>query len=226
MAKSVFITATGTDVGKTYITSLFVKKLRDFGFKSSYYKAALSGAVRIGNLLVPGDAEFVKSVAGLDVLPKDLVSYIYEESVSPHLASKLEGNPLDLDKVQSDYNRLSSLYDYLTVEGSGGIICPLRYDDKKILLEDVIKKLDLGCVVVTDSSLGTINSTVLTVAYMKSKGIKVSGIVLNRFHSGNVMEEDNAFMIGELTNVPILSFVSENAKDLVIDRETLLSLYE
>ena len=46
MSKSIFITGTGTDIGKTYVSGLIVKKLKDYGFKSSYYKAAMSGNLR------------------------------------------------------------------------------------------------------------------------------------------------------------------------------------
>ena len=88
MGKALFITGTGTDIGKTYVTGLIVKKLRDAGLNGGYYKAALSGADEDenGNLL-PGDALFVKEMAGIDEQTENLVSYIYKEAVSPHLAA-------------------------------------------------------------------------------------------------------------------------------------------
>lgn len=55
MAKGLFVTGTGTDVGKTYVTALIVKKLREAGLNAGYYKAALSGAERVDGHLVPGD---------------------------------------------------------------------------------------------------------------------------------------------------------------------------
>ena len=65
MAKGIFITGTGTDIGKTYVTGLVVKKLRDCGDDAGYYKAALSGAVKRNGRLVPGDAEFVCDMASV-----------------------------------------------------------------------------------------------------------------------------------------------------------------
>lgn len=90
MGKAIFVTGTGTDVGKTYVTGLLVKKIRDAGLDGSYYKAALSGAEPDGQgNLVPGDAAWVKETAGLKDPLTDLVTYVYQEAVSPHLAARI-----------------------------------------------------------------------------------------------------------------------------------------
>ena len=66
MGKGLFITGTGTDIGKTYVTGLIVKKLRDAGYNGGYYKAALSGAEPDEHgVLQPGDALHVNRVAGI-----------------------------------------------------------------------------------------------------------------------------------------------------------------
>ena len=96
--KGIFITATGTDVGKTYVTALILKKLREASVNAGYYKAALSGAYRNADKLVPGDAAYVTSISGLPVSPEQLVSYIYEPAVSPHLAAQLEKRPVDMKR--------------------------------------------------------------------------------------------------------------------------------
>ncbi|HZK18041.1 MAG TPA: dethiobiotin synthase, partial [Clostridia bacterium] len=126
MGKGLFVTATGTDVGKTFVTALIVKKLRDTGHCAGYYKAALSGATRTKDGFSPGDAEYVRQIAGLNKKAREMVSYVYENAYSPHLAAQIEGNPVDMSVIKSAYKRLASVYDYVTVEGSGGIMCPLR----------------------------------------------------------------------------------------------------
>ncbi len=60
-----------------------------------------------------------------------MVSYIYKTAVSPHLAAQREGNPVEMEKVQADFKAAQAKYDYLTMEGSGGIICPIRWDEKR-----------------------------------------------------------------------------------------------
>ena len=101
MSKGIFITATGTDIGKTFVTGLIVKLLRENNINASYYKAALSGAEIIDGQLIPGDAKYVCDISKLDEDPKSLVSYIYKTAVSPHLASQIENNPIELTKIKS-----------------------------------------------------------------------------------------------------------------------------
>lgn len=226
MSKGIFITATGTDVGKTYVTALIVKKLRDAGYQAGYYKAALSGAVRNDNGLYIGDAEYVKSIAGLEDDCSNMVSYVYEAAVSPHLAAKIEGNPVELRKIAEDFQQQLGRYDYVTVEGSGGIICPIRYDEEqKIFLEDIIKALSLDVLLVADAGLGTINATVLTVRYLESRHINVKGILLNRYHGGD-MEEDNKKMIEAMTGVPVIALVRDGDVELDMDVAMLAGLFK
>ncbi len=228
MGKGLFITAIGTDVGKTYVTGLLVKRLRNAGVNAGYYKAALSGAEQQpdGSLL-PGDAAFVARLAGIDEAPASLVSYIYEEAVSPHLAAQREGNPLEMDKVEADYQAALNHYDYLTMEGSGGIICPIRWDNTQhILLEDIIKKLGLGVLVISNAVLGSINNCVLTISYLRQKEIPVRGIILNNYNANDFMQADNKRMMEELTSVPVLACVPKDATEIAIDVNLLKSLYE
>lgn len=102
-----------------------------------------------------------------------MVSYVYEHAVSPHLAARLSGNPVELSVIQNDYKSISSGYEYMVAEGSGGIICPIRCDEKqKLFLEDIIQSLELETLLIADAGLGTINATVLT-------GIPVIATVLD-----------------------------------------------
>lgn len=226
MSKKIFITATGTDIGKTFVTALIVKKLRDAGYNAGYYKAALSGAEVTENGLIPGDAYYVNKIADINDNIDDLVSYTYKEAVSPHLASKIEGNPVEMEKVIKDFNNALLKYDYLTMEGSGGIVCPIRYDNKKIMLEDIIKELELSTLIIADAGLGTINNVVLTVEYLKSRNISIKGIILNRYREDSPLHEDNKNMIEILTGIPVLAVVKENEKNLNIDINKLLEIYE
>ena len=97
MSKALFITGTGTDIGKTYVTGLIVKKLAQAGKNPAYYKAAMSGNDRRADgSLIPGDALFVKEMSGISQSLDDMCPYVYENAWSPHLASRVEGNPVDL----------------------------------------------------------------------------------------------------------------------------------
>ena len=221
MGKGLFVTATGTDMGKTYVTALMVKKLKDAGYRAGYYKAALSGAENIEE----SDAGYVKKRSGISQPDDTLLSYLYKPAVSPHLAARIEGNPVDMEKVKAEYLSVLEKHDYVTVEGSGGIVCPIRWDSRqKLLLEDIVKALRLPAVIVADAGLGTINSAVLTSEYLKLRGISAKGIILNHY-SGGVMQEDNVRMLESLTGLPVLSLVAEGATELGMEEDVLASLY-
>lgn len=227
MRKGLFVTGTGTDVGKTYVTGLLMKTLQDCGAHSAYFKAAMSGNERDAcGQLVPGDALYVKEQSGIDQPLGSMCPYLYEAAVSPHLASMLEGNPLVLSHVLRRYDALCTSYDYVTLEGAGGIVCPLRFDDQKILQEDFIKARPMNVVLVADAGLGTINAVVLSVEYMKTRDISVKGMIFNRFEPGNRLHENNVKMCECLTGVPTLACVKEGDTTLAMSCDKLVMLYE
>lgn len=227
MAKALFITGTGTDVGKTYVTGLIIKKLKDSGQNAAYYKAAMSGNDRRSDgSLIPGDGLYVQKLSGIDQDLASMCPYIYETAVSPHLASRLEGNPVRMETVKQGFQEIASQYDYITMEGSGGILCPVCFDESRIWLEDIIQELRLSCLIVADAGLGTINQAVLTSEYMKQKQIPVKGIILNHFHPQDVMEEDNLRMCEYRTGLPVIACVQEGASELDMDAGMLASFYE
>ena len=220
--KGLYILGTGTDVGKTYITALWLKKLRESGHDVAYYKAAVSGAPSISE----SDAGYVKQMAGLSQGDDTLVSYIFDEAVSPHLAARHEGRVIDRTVVNRNFCHVAQTHAYTTVEGSGGIICPLHVTDTELyMLEDVVKDLQLPAILVATAALGTINSTVLTIHYLQSKGIAVKGIIVNQY-TGNPMEEDNCVMMERLTGIPVLDRVGPGETSLHMDVDTMLECYE
>ena len=226
MGKALFITGTGTDIGKTYVTGLIVKKLVDAGLRAGYYKAALSGAeVAADATLLPGDALHVARVAHLSA--EDVaVSYIYRDAVSPHLAAKIENRPIDFDVVERDYRAAKARTDYLTVEGSGGIICPLRWDNEEhVILDDLVLRLGLSALVVADAGLGTINAAVLTAEHLKMRGISLRGFIFNNWQGG-AMQEDNVRMVEILTGARVLACVEHGAAKLPMAADALAALYQ
>lgn len=210
MNSGIFVTGTGTDVGKTYVCGLLVKALRESGVDVGYYKAALSGA----DSILESDAGYVKRVSGIAQPDETLVSYLYKTAVSPHLAARIEGNPVELSRVAAGFETVRSSHEFVVAEGSGGIVCPIRHDaEATIFLEDIVKMLGLSTVVVADAGLGSINAVVLTVSYLRQKEIPITGIILNHYRD-TLMHADNLAMIKELTGLPVFACVPEGAADL------------
>lgn len=222
MAKGLFVTATGTDVGKTYVTALIVKKLRSFGLNAGYYKAAVSGAESVSE----SDAGYVNRIAEIGKSEELLLSYLYKTAVSPHLAARIEGNPAEMSVIKSTFEKVCGQYDFVTMEGSGGIVCPIRKDEKAVIyLEDIIAALGLPSIIVADAGLGTINAVVTTVEYMRKRKLPINGIILNKWN-GDFMQRDNLAMIEELTGVRVVAVVKDGDTELEIDEKTLVELYK
>lgn len=227
VCKSIFVTATGTDIGKTYISALLVKKLRESGLNCGYYKPALSGAIKQpDDSLLPGDCDFVVKTSKLNIKPIDCVTYCFEEAVSPHLAAERLGVKIEKSKIKSEFEQREKNYDYLVVEGAGGITCPFNMKEEVLLLPDIIKALGLNIAIVADGGLGTINSVLLTVEYAKQQGINIKGLILNNFEEDNFMHLDNKKQIERLTGINVIATVKKGDKDLNISANDLLKIWE
>ncbi|MBE7712667.1 MAG: dethiobiotin synthase [Cyanobacteria bacterium SIG26] len=211
---SLFITATGTDIGKTYVSALIVKKIREIGLNCGYFKPVLSGATKdLNGKLNLGDPEFVIKTAGLNCSANDCVSYCFEDPVSPHLAALRVGCDIEIEKIVSDYNKLLEVYDFIVVEGAGGITCPLNISSDKLLLPDVIKAVGGNIIIVADSGLGTINSSFLTAEFAKNQGFNILGFILNNYDENNFMHVDNKMQIENLTGLKVFATVKQGQTD-------------
>ena len=133
---------------------------------------------------------------------------------------------MDFDKVEQDYHAAKERTDYLTVEGSGGIICPLRWDgDEHVVLDDLAVRLGLSALVVADAGLGTINAAVLTAEHLYARGIPLRGFIFNNWQGG-LMQEDNVRMVEEITGARVLARVPHGAPELPMRADALAALYE
>ena len=227
MTKVIFITGTGTDIGKTYVSALIARSLTLGGYNCRYYKPVLSGAVMRDGVLHPGDCEYVIKTGMLKQVPSDSASYIFEEAVSPHLAALHSGVKIDRYKIFEDFERAKQGCDYLIVEGAGGITCPLLLeDDNNYLMSDLIRDMGLDCLVAADGGLGTINSVLLTCAWASSKNINIRGVIMNRYRYFDKMYEDNIKSVEKLCAIPVLGVIEENGLDIDTRGYKLSDMFE
>ena len=95
-----------------------------------------------------------------------------ERDISLTDLAELSGVPFETLR-NINYRKVKEKYDYITVEGSGGILCPICFDEARIGLTDIIDEMELDCILVADAGLGTINSVVLTYEYMKNRNMNI-----------------------------------------------------
>lgn len=215
MAKKIFITATGTDIGKTYVSALILKKMNEAGLNCGYFKPVLSGVVEKDGKLIESDSNYVVQKAKLPCTADECVVYWWKEAVSPHLAAERQGEEICIAKIKSEFEKKNEQFDYLLIEGAGGITCPLRLKkNEKYLLKDLIKDLDCSVIIVADGGLGTINSTLLTVEYAKNNNIPIEGIILNNFDPNNFMHQDNLKQTEYLTGVDVIATVEKGSSEI------------
>ncbi|WP_297519721.1 dethiobiotin synthase [uncultured Clostridium sp.] len=220
MDKGIFVLGTDTDIGKTFVSGLLLKKLREDGVNAGYFKAVLSGAEIEKERLIPGDCKFVCEVSGLKKDYDKMVSYTFKNPVSPHLASIIEGVDISFEKIKNDYINITKEYDFTLCEGSGGVICPISLaDGNEIMLEDIVKMTNLPVILVARAGLGTINHTFLTVNYLKQMGVSIKGIILNNFDKNSLMHNDNKKIIMKLTGIENIVTIPEtiDINDLNLD---------
>lgn len=235
MNKGIFITATDTGVGKTAVSSILVRCLIKKGLKVGGMKPLETGCLKIidknGNeFLNPYDGIFLKEMACMDE-PIDLVTpFRFELPLAPMVASELEKRPITVEKIFDTYRLLEEKYDFMVVEGVGGLLVPITRKEKKIyLVSDLIKDLNLPVLIVSRPTLGTINHTLLTVDYLIRQGIKVKGILINynKPPENTIAEKTNPDVLKEMMTVPVIAtipFIDDltvGGIDKIIDKEEL-----
>jgi dethiobiotin synthase len=160
LPEKIFITGTDTDVGKTVISALLV-----LGLRAKYWKPIQSGTEE------GTDAQKIQNMTGQDeeyFLPE---VYKLKAPLSPHLAARLEGISIDIDRIV-----LPETQGPLIVEGAGGVMVPVN--EEQFML-DLMQRLALPVLVVARSTLGTINHTLLTIDKLRRARVEILGVVLN-----------------------------------------------
>ncbi len=201
MAKGIFITGTDTGVGKTVISAGLAMALKSRGFKVGVMKPVATGCFGNGRL-ISHDAVYLFEAAENEYAP--LTSPVrFRNPVAPSIASIYEQKEVDLDLIRASYRDLQKHYDYIIVEGIGGMLVPIK---KNYLVANLIRELDLPILIVSHVSLGAINHTLLTVDSALIRGFTIKGIIFNRAPLVNysLAELTNPRAIHELTRLPVL----------------------
>ncbi len=218
-----FITGTDTGVGKTWIAAGLTWVVKRRNINAAYFKPLQSGCPNRDGKLIPTDALLARDLAGLNE-PLDLLTPIaLRLPLAPGVAAREAGVEVDLARIAQAYWPLVRRYDFLVVEGAGGLYVPLV--GTKFLVLDMIRWFKLPLVVVGRAGLGTINHTVLTVKAAQEAGVPVMGVILNQYpEKPSLAEETNPEVIEDLCGVPILGLVPRvTGLDFPEDRERFLA---
>ena len=200
-AKGIFITGTDTGVGKSIASAAIAMLLKRRGHSVGVMKPVTSGCLERDGHLVSEDAELLCFAAGTE-LTKDCAPYLLKAPVAPSVAASLEGIRIDFQVIRDAYLRLADSFDYLIVEGAGGLMVPLAGG---LLMSDLASHLNLPVVVVARPGLGTINHTLLTTFCGRSLGLDVKGVIVNKYPNHPDQAEEYApHLIASLSGSQLL----------------------
>lgn len=179
--RGLFITGTGTEVGKTYVAAMIARALVAEGRRVGVYKPAASGCRREGDGLVADDAVVLWEAAGRPATLEHVCPQRFEAPLAPHLAAAAEGRQIDEALLASGAAYWRDECEILIVEGAGGLMSPLAEETYNA---DLASALGFPLVVVSENALGTIHHTLTTLiaAAAYDDGLPIAGIVLNHTH--------------------------------------------
>ena len=215
----VFVTSTGTDVGKTYVTLLIYQALSKAGYNVGIYKPFQTEEQEPG---VYPDLEEYKKASGLTYDETSL--YTFHEPVSPHLGFKLEPEQqLNKESVIEKAEALNQKYDILLIEGAGGLGVPIYEDDNGFYMtEDLIKDTADKVLSVVPSKLGAISDIIMHQYYLSQHHLPGNILVMNRFDD-SMIAQDNHETLERYLNRSIYT-LTEGANVSEVPDELLHSL--
>ncbi len=199
MARRLFVTAIGTDVGKTIASAVLVEALA-----ADYWKPVQSGLE---------DGTDTHTISGI---VSNAESTFHEEAykliapMSPHQAAALEGVEIDASAIQ-----LPKTDNTLIIEGAGGLLVPIT---RQFLMVDLIKQLDAEVVLVINHYLGSINHTMLSLKYLADEGFKVAGLIYN-----GERNEDNEQLYKEHFGLPVMFHIPQLTE---VNQESIRTIAE
>jgi len=225
--KPLFITATDTDIGKTYVSAGLAYALKKSGINVGIMKPFACGVKqKIG--FSSNDLTILTNAAMVDDAEDIINPFFFPIPASPYTAAKNLGVKIDVEHVMECFRKLDQIHDIMLVEGIGGIMTPIL---KEYAIIDLIKDLMAKTIIVTSSKIGTVNHTVLTCNMCKKMNIPIKGLIINNFDSTGYPISELERDLSALTDLPVLcslphmkKFNLSNYSALIQEKMDILAL--
>ncbi|VAX31666.1 Dethiobiotin synthetase [hydrothermal vent metagenome] len=216
--KGIFVTGTGTGVGKTLISGAIVRALVNKGYDCGVMKPIESGCDVGKRGLQPRDALYLQQAAKLQDEIELINPCRFQAPVAPY-AAVLQGEPdVSWPLIEDCHRQLSERHEAILIEGAGGLMVPIRADKD---MSELAHLFGFPVLLVAQSGLGTINHVLLSLEYGKMRGLSFLGIVLNQStEQKDSSEASNIKIIREKTDLPVMSFPYIKSKN---DDATVIS---
>lgn len=189
----IFISGIDTDAGKTYATAWLQKKLMADGERVITQKF-----IQTGCTLTSEDIEAHRRISGTGPMPEDAegltAPLIFTYPASAQLAARMDGRDIDLSVIDSAREELARRYDTVLIEGAGGLMVPIT---DTFFAIDYVASRNLPVALVTNSRLGSINHTVLSLEAIRARGIRLYAVLYNTYFdtaSRPIADDTRAFI--------------------------------
>ena len=197
MTSSLFVTGTGTEVGKSVVAAVLAHAAAEDGRRVAVFKPAVSGLDEGGE----SDHALLRRASGSAQTDEEIAPYRFGPPLSPHLAAELAGVEVDPARLVAGARAAAAEAELLICEGVGGLLVPLT---PSYLVRDFARELGMPVVVVAPPALGTINHTLLTLEAARAAGLEVAAVVLSRWPAEpGELERSNRATIAELGDVAV-----------------------
>jgi dethiobiotin synthetase len=199
VTRGVFVTGTGTEVGKTVVAAVIARSAVAAGERIAVFKPAVSGLDEGGE----PDHALLRRAAGSEQSDGEIAPYRYGPPVSPHLGAELAGEVIDPARLRTTVAAAAAAGDALVAEGVGGFLVPLT---STYLVRDLAVELGLPIVIAASPGLGTINHTLLTLEAVRAAGLDARAVVLTPWPSDpGDLERSNRETIARLGRVAVVT---------------------
>jgi dethiobiotin synthetase len=175
MTRGIFITATDTGVGKTFIAAALLRGFAAAGLRAVGMKPVAAG-IDPGAALNP-DVSALMAAGNVVAPTMDTNPYAFAPAIAPHLAAAAAGVSIDLERIAAAYARMAAAADVVVVEGAGGVLVPLG---ARIDMLDIPRRLDLPVLLVVGIRLGCLNHARLSALAISARGLRFAGWIANR----------------------------------------------
>jgi len=177
MGKGILISATDTGAGKTYVTCLLGKRLRQEGVAVCPFKPIESGCeTDLDGKPIPADAAALRAAFAPELAIADICLYPLRAVLSPHLAARKEGAVVDIMKIRQKAEAGARTSAVLLLEGAGGITVELK---EGYSFAELARDLSYPVLIVAPNRLGVLNHLQLTLRFLKAEGLALFGVILN-----------------------------------------------
>lgn len=198
--RGLFVTGTGTGVGKTVLSAALLAAMSAAGVRIRAHKPVVTGLDEPPETGWPPDHELLAGVAGMT--PAEVAPLRYGPAVSPHLAARLAGETIDPAQLIARARAAAIDNGTLIVEGVGGLLVPLA---DELTVRDLAVALELPLLIATLPGLGTINHTLLSIEAARSAGLEVRAVVITPWPDApGALERSNRETIARLGEVEVV----------------------